>query len=42
MIVEGVLFTVPALSYFGLIGNVNAIYSFGFAYLNLAGISSLI
>lgn len=41
MIVEGVLFTVPALSYFGLIGNVDKIYTFGFAYLNLAGISSL-
>jgi H+-transporting ATPase len=41
MIVEGVLFTVPALSYFGLVGNVDKIYTFGFAYLNLAGISSL-
>jgi H+-transporting ATPase len=41
MIVEGVIFTVPALSYFGLVGNVDKIYTFGFAYLNLAGISSL-
>jgi len=41
MIFEGVIFTVPALSYFGLVGNVDKIYSFGFAYLNLAGISSL-
>ena len=41
MIIESVIFTVPALSYFGLIGNVEEIYTFGFAYLNLAGISTL-
>jgi len=41
MIIEGVLFSVPALSYFGLIGDVDKIYTFGFAYLNLAGISTL-
>ncbi len=41
MIIEGVIFTVPALLYFGLIGNVDKIYTFGFAYLNLAGISTL-
>ncbi len=41
MIIEGVIFTLPALSYFGLIGNVGKIYTFGFAYLNLAGISAL-
>lgn len=41
MIIASVIFTVPALSYFGLIGNVEKIYTFGFAYLNLAGISTL-
>lgn len=41
MIIESAIFTVPALSYFGLIGNVDKIYTFGFAYLNLAGISTL-
>jgi H+-transporting ATPase len=41
MIIEGVIFTLPALSYFGLMGNIEKIYTFGFAYLNLAGISSL-
>ncbi len=41
MTVESALFAVPALSYFGLIGNVEKIYTFGFAYLNLAGISTL-
>jgi H+-transporting ATPase len=41
MIVESVIFTVPALSYFGLIGNVEKIYTFGFAYLNFAGIFTL-
>jgi len=32
---------VPALSYFGLVGNVEQIYTFGFAYLNLVGVSTL-
>jgi len=41
MIIESVIFTLPALSYFGLMGNVEKIYTFGFAYLNLAGISTL-
>jgi H+-transporting ATPase len=41
MIIEGVIFTLPALSYFGLMGNIEKIYTFGFAYLNLAGISAL-
>ncbi len=41
MIIESAIFAVPALSYFGLIGNVEKIYTFGFAYLNLAGVSTL-
>ena len=41
MIIESAIFTVPALSYFGVIGNVEKIYTFGFAYLNIAGISTL-
>ena len=41
MTVESAIFAVPALSYFGLIGNVEKIYTFGFAYLNLAGVSTL-
>ena len=41
MIIESAIFAVPALSYFGLIGNVEEIYTFGFAYLNLAGVFTL-
>ena len=41
MTVESAIFAVPALSYFGLIGNVEKIYTFGFAYLNLAGVFTL-
>jgi H+-transporting ATPase len=41
MIVESAVFALPALSYFGLIGNVEKIYTFGFAYLNLAGVFTL-
>jgi H+-transporting ATPase len=41
MTIESAIFVVPALSYFGLIGNVEKIYTFGFAYLNLAGVSTL-
>ncbi|MCW3994616.1 MAG: plasma-membrane proton-efflux P-type ATPase [Candidatus Bathyarchaeota archaeon] len=41
MTIESAIFTVFALSYFGLIGNVEKIYTFGFAYLNLAGVSAL-
>jgi H+-transporting ATPase len=32
---------VPALSYFGLMNNVEQTYTFGFAYLNLAGVFTL-
>jgi H+-transporting ATPase len=41
MTVESAIFAVPALSYFGLVGNVEQIYTFGFAYLNLVGVSTL-
>jgi H+-transporting ATPase len=41
MTIESAIFTVLGLSYFGLIGNVEKIYTFGFAYLNLAGVSTL-
>ena len=41
MIIESAIFAVPALSYFGLLGNVEKIYTFGFAYLNLSGVFAL-
>ncbi len=41
MTIESAIFAVPALSYFGLVGNVEKIYTFGFAYLNLAGVFTL-
>jgi H+-transporting ATPase len=41
MIIESAIFAVPALSYFGLIENVEKIYTFGFAYLNLSGVFTL-
>lgn len=41
MTVESAIFSVASLSYFGLIGNVEKIYTFGFAYLNLAGVLTL-
>jgi H+-transporting ATPase len=41
MTIESAIFTVAALSYFGLTGNVDKIYTFGFAYLNLAGVLTL-
>jgi H+-transporting ATPase len=41
MTIESAIFAVPALSYFGLIGNVEKVYTFGFAYLNLAGVFTL-
>jgi H+-transporting ATPase len=40
MIIESTVFTLAALSIFGLTGNVDKIYTFGFAYLNLSGILS--
>jgi H+-transporting ATPase len=41
MIIEGVGFTLAAFSIFGLTGNVDKIYTFGFAYLNMAGILTI-
>jgi H+-transporting ATPase len=41
MTIESAIFAVPTLSYFGLVGNVEQIYTFGFAYLNLVGVSTL-
>jgi H+-transporting ATPase len=41
MIAEGTIFTVIALSIFNLTGNVDKIYTFGFAYLNMAGILTI-
>lgn len=42
MTIEGALFAVPALSYFGIIGDMGKIYTFGFAYLNFAGIFTIL
>jgi len=41
MTIEGTVLTMISLSYFGLSGNVDAIYSFGFAYLNFQGVLTL-
>jgi H+-transporting ATPase len=41
MIIESAVLTVAGLSYFGLTGSVDKIYTFGFAYLNLAGVFTL-
>lgn len=41
MTIESAIFAVAGLSYFGLIGNVEKIYTFGFAYLNLSGVFTL-
>jgi H+-transporting ATPase len=41
MTIESAIMTVAGLSYFGLTGNVDKIYTFGFAYLNLAGVFTL-
>ncbi|MGF3521951.1 MAG: plasma-membrane proton-efflux P-type ATPase [Candidatus Bathyarchaeia archaeon] len=41
MTIEGAVLTVLCLSYFGLSGNVEQVYTFGFAYLNFHGILTL-
>jgi hypothetical protein len=41
MAIESAVFTVVALNYFGLIGNVGKIYTFGFAYIALSGVFTL-
>ena len=42
MTIESALFAVPALSYFGIIGDMQKIYTFGFVYLNFAGIFAIL
>jgi H+-transporting ATPase len=42
MTIEGVLFAVPALAYFGMLGDIGEIYTFGFAYLNFAGVLTIL
>ena len=39
--VEDAVLTIASLSYFGLSGNIDKIYTFGFAYLNLQGLLTL-
>jgi H+-transporting ATPase len=41
MSIEGAVLTMISLPYFGLSGNIDKIYTFGFAYLNLQGIFTL-
>ena len=41
MTIESAVLTVAGWSYFGLSGNIDKIYTFGFAYLNLGGICTL-
>jgi H+-transporting ATPase len=41
MTIESAILTLAGWSYFGLTGNVDKIYTFGFAYLNLAGVFTL-
>jgi H+-transporting ATPase len=38
MTVESTIFAIPAFSYFGLLGNPEKIYTFGFAYFNFVGL----
>jgi H+-transporting ATPase len=42
MTIESAIFAVPALSYFNLIGNMEKIYTFGFAYINFVGFSTIL
>lgn len=42
MTVESAIFAVPALSYFNLTGNMEKIYTFGFAYINFVGFSTIL
>jgi H+-transporting ATPase len=42
MTIESAVFAVAAFSYFGLAGNADKIYTFGFAYLNFVGVSTLL
>lgn len=42
MTIEGAVFSFASLSYFGLSGNIDQIYTFGFAYINIHGILTLL
>ncbi len=42
MTIESAVFAVPALSYFGLMGDINRIFTFGFAYINFVGFSTIL
>jgi H+-transporting ATPase len=42
MTIESSIFAVPALLYFGIIGDMAKIYTFGFAYLNFAGVFTIL
>jgi len=42
MAIESAVFSVVAIPYFELIGNVGKIYTFGFAYLALSGVLTLL
>jgi H+-transporting ATPase len=42
MTVESSIFAVLAFSYFGIIGDMGKIYTFGFAYLNFAGLFTIL
>jgi H+-transporting ATPase len=42
MAIESAVFSVVAIPYFGLVGDVGKIYTFGFAYLALSGVFTLL
>ncbi len=42
MTIESSIFAVPAFSYFGIIGDMAKVYTFGFAYLNFAGVFTIL
>ena len=42
MTVESTIFALPAFSFFGLVGNPEKIYTFGFAYFNFVGLFSIL
>jgi H+-transporting ATPase len=42
MTIESSIFAVPALAYFGITGDMAKIYTFGFAYLNFAGVFTIL
>jgi len=42
MTIESAIFAVPSLSYFNLIGDMEKIFTFGFAYINFVGFSTIL